>query len=472
VTSPGPVAVVSPVPVGTVLAGKYVVERVLGVGGMGVVVAAKHRVLDQWVALKFLHGEALADASIVERFIREARSVVKLESQFVARVSDVGVLESGSPFIVMELLEGEDLAQRIEAYATRGPLPVADAVDRILEAIDALAEAHSHDIVHRDLKPANLFLATRADGSVATKVLDFGISKVLSADEATSRRLTHTSALLGTPMYMAPEQVRGSKAIDARVDVWSMGVVLYEVLTGRLPFDGEAIGSIFAALLESEPVPLRTLRPELDPGLERVVLRCLEKDPRKRYPDVAVLAEALAPFGSGKALASVARARAVLARRNRGSAPELPPEPVAPRHPTGPGVSRSFTKSGGVAPPTSSPTRLALGPLLAIGALALAAVGLGAFALSTRSTAGISPAASSQAAGERAPAPPAPTSAANEADAAAAVAPQVGVPASEDAPSASARPSPSSHPASKVPRRGSQPAKSSPASPVIPDDRQ
>jgi eukaryotic-like serine/threonine-protein kinase len=313
-----PVESHSPVPIGSVLADKYVVERVLGVGGMGTVVAAHHRVLDQRVALKFLHGPALADPTIVERFIREARIVAKLESPFVARVSDVGVLDSGSPFIVMELLTGGDLAQRIEAYATLGPLPVADAVDRVLEALDALAEAHSLDVVHRDLKPANLYLAARADGTVATKVLDFGISKVMTVAEGPGPlSLTNDAAVMGTPHYMAPEQVRSAKSIDVRADIWAMGAVLYETLTGRAPFDGETVGAVFAAVLEKAPAPLSSLREGVPPELESVVLRCLSKDPVNRYADCAALAIALAPFGSGRAAASVARASAVLARRSR-----------------------------------------------------------------------------------------------------------------------------------------------------------
>jgi len=310
-----------PVPVGTVLAGKYVVENVLGAGGMGIVVAARHNVLGQRVALKFLHGPALENPEYVKRFLREAKAVVQLESQFVARVTDVGTLDSGSPYIVMELLEGYDLEKRIRDYPEKGPLPIPEAVDRMIEALDALAEAHSRDIIHRDLKPANLFLAMRADGTLATKVLDFGISKVRGSQEATN--LTRTSAMLGTPTYMAPEQVRSSASVDVRADIWAMGVVLFELFTGHVPFGGTAIGAVFAAILEAPAPKVQPWRPEVSPQLEAIVLRCLEKEPSRRFGDVGQLARALAPFGTSSTAGSVARATAVLARKNRTSGADV-----------------------------------------------------------------------------------------------------------------------------------------------------
>ncbi len=381
----------SPIPEGEVLAGKYVVERVLGVGGMGIVVAARHQFLDQRVALKFLRDNVPLSTEVTERFIREARAAVKLESQFVARVIDVGVLETGSPFMVMELLEGIDLSQRIEAYAREGPLPIPEAIDRVLEALDALAEAHSKGIVHRDIKPANLFLASRADGSVATKMLDFGISKIMGPDE--SRNLTRTSSTLGTPVYMAPEQVRSSKSVDMRTDVWAMGVVLYEVLTGRLPFEGDSMGAVFAAILESAPAPLAGLRQGVDPRLDSIVQRCLEKDPARRFADVAQLASALAPFGSGNASASVARAAAVLSRQGQRTEP-VTSGALAPSSPSSPvaAVSQphnthlSFSQADGV--PRSGGLGRVIGAIAAASALAA----LGFYAVHARSHATVVPA--------------------------------------------------------------------------------
>jgi hypothetical protein len=448
----------SPVPIGTVLANKYVVERILGVGGMGVVVAARHRVLDQHVALKFLYGPALENPEIVARFIREARVVVKLESQFVARVSDVGMLDSGSPFIVMELLEGLDLAQRIEQYPAKGPLPIAEGVDRILEALDALAEAHSHDVVHRDLKPANLFLALRADGSVATKVLDFGVSKVVEPAHSPSGNLTRTMATLGTPLYMAPEQVRSSKSVDVRADVWAIGVVLYEVLSGHPPFDGNSMGAVFAAILETQPASLLAQRRDLDPQLEAVVARCLEKDPAKRYGDVAQLAQALAPFGSGRALASVARAAAVLSRRDRRSGPDVTAGGGLQRLAiTATSASTSFAQPATGALPAQGRGRLVLAVALGVAIVAGGAL----FAVHSRSPdPKPEPISATQVPLEPTATGPMPA------------APRVGVPpelAVDASPATSS--APQARPAASHHRPASAPSAKGPAATVLPEDR-
>mgnify|MGYP001062724726 FL=1 len=217
---------------GDLLAGKYRIERVLGRGGMGVVVSAVHEALDERVALKFLLPEALANQEAVQRFLREARAAVKIRSEHVARVTDVGTLESGAPYMVMEYLDGVDLARYLES---RGPLPVPEAVEYMLQACEALAEAHALGIVHRDLKPANLFRIERVDGTPSIKLLDFGISKVIAHQVA----LTQTSSMLGSPLYMAPEQMTSSKHVDARADVWALGIILFELVTGEPPFQGD-----------------------------------------------------------------------------------------------------------------------------------------------------------------------------------------------------------------------------------------
>jgi eukaryotic-like serine/threonine-protein kinase len=296
---------------GEILGGKFRVERVIGSGGMGTVVAATHLQLDQRVALKFLHPEAARNEAVVARFQREAKAAAKIRSEHVARVIDVGVLEDGKPFIVMEYLEGRDLGDLIE----RGALPIQIAVDYLMQACEALAEAHAAGIVHRDLKPSNLFLARQPDDSEIVKVLDFGISKTIEPS-ADSGALTRTADVFGSPTYMSPEQLKASRNVDARADIWALGVILYELLTTRVPFGGETVPQIFGAILY-EPAPRVTkLRKEVPAGLESVLLRCLEKEPEQRYPNVVEFASALVRFGSNPASVSVGRMSRVLAKRS------------------------------------------------------------------------------------------------------------------------------------------------------------
>ncbi len=254
---------------GDLLAGKYRIERVLGQGGMGVVVSAIHEALEERVALKFLLPEALSNKEAVARFTREARAAVKIRSEHVARVSDVGTLESGSPYMVMEYLQGSDLSQYLERS---GPLPIEEALEYVLQACEALAEAHSLGIIHRDLKPANLFRTVRPDGTPAVKLLDFGISKVTAADQS----MTQTSSMMGSPLYMAPEQMTSAKHVDARADVWALGIILHELLTAQVPFGGETVPELCAKILTQPPPPLRHMRPDAPAALERVILHCLE----------------------------------------------------------------------------------------------------------------------------------------------------------------------------------------------------
>ncbi len=278
-----------PVRPGDVVAGKYRVDRTLGSGGMGVVVAATQIELDRWVALKFLLPKVLERPRLVARFSREARAAASLQSEHVARVIDVGALEGGEPYIVMEYLEGEDLSH---VLARRGPLPCDEAVGYVLEACEAVAEAHAHGIVHRDLKPANLFLATRATGAPVIKVLDFGLSKFAGEENVTS-----ASTLLGSPLYMSPEQLWSATAADARSDIWSLGVVLYELLTAHAPFLADGMPELIATILHKAPRPIENERPEVPAGLRAAVHRCLEKEPSLRFADTGELAKALAEFG-------------------------------------------------------------------------------------------------------------------------------------------------------------------------------
>ncbi len=306
--------------VGDVLAGKYRVERILGEGGMGVVVAAHHELLDQRVAVKLLYQD-IADREAQSRLLLEARAAAKIQSDHVARVVDVDTGADGLPFIVMELLEGADLCAIADA---RGALPRWLVVDYVLQALEGLAHAHTRGIVHRDLKPSNLFLANRPDGTQIIKILDFGISKTPDPDPAAGtgrhRALTGGGTVLGSPPYMSPEQVRSPKTVDHRTDIWALGVVMYELLTNTMPFGGEEMQETFAHILEHEPIPIRSLVHGVPEGLEQVVMRCLAKKREQRFADVGELARALAPFGSGTWIQSADRVAYTLAR----GAPEEP----------------------------------------------------------------------------------------------------------------------------------------------------
>jgi serine/threonine-protein kinase len=284
-----------PVGIGDVIAGKFVVERVIGEGGMGVVVSAQHRELEQRVAIKFLLTEFAEQGMAAERFRREARAAAKMRGEHVCRVLDVGTLDTGVPYMVMEYLDGRDLSDELQR---RGRLPPEEAVGYVLEACEALAEAHGAGIIHRDLKPANLFLETRADGSRRIKVLDFGVSKSLLGLSTGHGALTKTSSLVGSPLYMSPEQLDSAKDVDGRTDVWSLGVVLYELLTGLTPFHGDSIPQLVAAVLQETPVRLSAQAFGLSQGLADVVERSLAKSRDQRYVSVVELAQALAPFAS------------------------------------------------------------------------------------------------------------------------------------------------------------------------------
>jgi hypothetical protein len=292
----------SPITPGQVIGGRYLVGTLIGQGGMGVVCAATHLGLGTPVAIKLIRSDLKQDAEFIERFLNEARRAAALKGEHVAGVHDVGQLESGEPYLVMERLEGVEL----ETYLReRGPLDPRHAVELVLQICEGLEEAHAAGIVHRDLKPGNLFLARRADGKEVLKILDFGISKAI-ADEAPSS-LTNRS--LGSPWYMSPEQMLDTSSVDFRADIWSLGVVLFELLTQTRPFDGTSVPEVCAKVLTA-PVPLpRMIRPELDQELEAIVMRCLHKEREDRYPDVRALAADLLAYLDRRSLDRVSRAR-------------------------------------------------------------------------------------------------------------------------------------------------------------------
>jgi serine/threonine protein kinase len=329
----------APVKDGDVLAGKYRVDRLLGVGGMGVVVLATHLQLEQKVALKFLLPWALANQQAVERFTREARAAVRLKSDHVARVLDVGTLETGSPYIVMEFLEGIDLGDLIQRPGHK--IRIDEAVDFVLQACDAVAEAHALGIVHRDLKPRNLFLTTGNDGNALIKVLDFGISK--SSGHGGDLSLTRTTEIVGSPNYMSPEQLRASRDVDSRTDIWALGVILYELLGGTVPFVAETLTQLTALVITEPPRPLHEIRPDVPPGLVEVISRCLEKDPTRRLPSVADLAMALDPYAPEHSRGLAQRVRRV-ADRQKGAAAS--PSSLSP----------STDQKGGMSPPLAAKT--------------------------------------------------------------------------------------------------------------------
>jgi eukaryotic-like serine/threonine-protein kinase len=372
-----------PVPIGTIIADRYEVTGFLGRGGMGFVVAARHRELGERVAIKFLNRSELA-----ERFFREARAAAGIENDHVVRIYDAGRLASGEPYIVMEHLSGEDLAARLAGTGSMAPETVATI---LVDVCLALADAHAAGIVHRDLKPENIFLARRRGGDEVVKLLDFGVAKVPDA-----RALTQSDNVLGTPAYMSPEQLLGSRDVDHRSDIWSLGIILYELLTDELPFDGGSLVHL-AIIIREKPTPsVRGARRDIPKEMDAVIARCLAKQRTDRYADVGELAEALAPFLPAGMAHTTARIRRIVdegRRRTAALAPTITPEPSEPISTIDDQLAReeSLFESGSGKPtaqsvaldslPTSRPSRG--GRRLALASLCLA--GVAALAIARRS---------------------------------------------------------------------------------------
>lgn len=308
---------------GTVLFGKYRVESLLGMGAMGVVVMALHIDLNQRVAIKFMLPGKVPNPERHTRFLREAQIAVQLTSVHVAKVLDVGTMpEAGAPYMIMEYLKGSDLQAVI---SERGQLPIQEAVGYVLQVCEAVGEAHAAGIVHRDLKPANLFLIKTADGQPCVKVLDFGVSKLMDP----GLQLTKDAATLGSPLYMPPEQMKSSKDVDPRADIWALGIILYELLAGKTPFDAEEMAQLYTRVFTGEPTPIGQFRRDVPPGLEAVLLRCFEKQREQRWNNVAEFAAALVPFAPARAVVHAERVAAMLGSTQGPSrlTDVLPPAP-------------------------------------------------------------------------------------------------------------------------------------------------
>jgi len=363
-----------PVKPGEYLAdGKYLVDAVIGVGGMGVVVQATHAHLAQKVAIKFMLPKALENEEAVQRFLLEARSAAALKSEHVARVLDVGTLETGAPYIVMEFLQGITLDHYLEQGNT---LSIEEAVEYTVHACEAVAEAHSHKIAHRDIKLSNLFLTVANDKRPMVKVIDFGLSKTLGTD---SKKLTRDFSLMGTPAYMSPEQLKAKGDVDERTDIWSLGVCLYELLTARVPFEAASVAEVCANVLNKPPVPPTTYR-DIPDGLVAVINRCLQKDPNQRFATIAELAAALDPYLPANATGSAERIHRV--QSEHVTAPRFVSQPIA--DPSAIGRGTVSTWGGDGLGELVQPRQSMRGWIALFAVAALVAIGLIAFAVIKR----------------------------------------------------------------------------------------
>ncbi len=447
---------------GDVLVGKYRIERILGEGGMGVVAQAHHLQLDERVAIKFLLPNALENQEVVARFAREARAAVKIKSEHVARVIAVGEMENGAPYMVMEFLEGQDLQARLE---TSGALPIENAVEHILQASEAIAEAHALGIVHRDLKPANVFIIRRRDGTESAKVLDFGISKTTGmAGSGPDAAMTSTQSMMGSPLYMSPEQMMSARDVDTRTDIWALGVILYELVAARPPFVAESFPQLCIEIAQQPPPSLRSFRPDAPPELEAVILRCLEKNREQRFHSVADMVAALAPFAPPRARASVKRISRVLASAGISS-PDLkqalesmPPPPPTGMDRSAMAVDQSHIRSGvtvghawgqqTVGAPNGTTGALVLAGLAAVAVLGGAAVGAGLLLRAPDPEAALAPTSSAVEPGAPESEPVAPSTESLAAvEALPSDTPSASPPSSAAAPAAEATPSPAPRPA-------------------------
>ena len=384
-------------PAAGTLIGKYIVEGVIGAGGMGIVLSARHEELGELVAVKLLHPKAATDEVSRERFVREARATVRIKSEHVVRVLDAGKdAVTGAPYIVMEHLEGRDLGHILQDH---GAMAVPMAVDLMMQICEAVAAAHALGIIHRDLKPSNFFVTERSDHTPLVKVLDFGISKASEQNGEVDPRLTETQAVFGSPTYMSPEQIRSSKNVDPRSDVWSLGVGLFEMLTGKLPFIADNVSGLLASVVADAPFRVTTFAPDVPAELEAIVHGCLEKDPSRRVASCVELAIRLAPFASAEGQQLAARIERIGGPAAGSSSfrpsgppgssthPSLPPLSAASSRHSGPGGvaygnTGDLSASGSVRRPPRRGAVVAI--LVALGALTVGAAAIGGFVYASR----------------------------------------------------------------------------------------
>lgn len=272
---------------GVLIAGKYEVLEEIATGGMGVVYLAQQAGLNRTVAIKLMRASVAGSVDAAIRFTREARIAAQLASPHIVNVLDIGLTEDGLPFIVMEHLKGHDLEHHL---SKKGPLAIDEATDLVRQICRGLYEAHNHGIVHRDLKPGNIFLVSESSGGHRAVLLDFGVSKMTSQSEV---GLTQTGMIMGSPRYMSPEQLADSKSVDHRSDIWSLGVILYEVLAGIPPYKSTTLVQLVAEILQGTPQPLRELRPDIPASLAAIVERCMRREPEQRFESADALSQAL-----------------------------------------------------------------------------------------------------------------------------------------------------------------------------------
>lgn len=389
---------------GEVIDGKYRIDRMLGQGGMGAVAAAFHLLRKAPVALKFISPDIVRVPGAVERFVNEAVAASQIDSDHVVRIFDVGQMPSGLPYIVMEMMSGQDLAVVLEREG-QGGMPVPRAVHFVLQILRALQVAHAAGIIHRDLKPSNAFVITKDGEPDFVKLLDFGISKITQEASESAQHLTQTNTGLGTPLYMSPEQARNARDATPQSDIYSVSAILYELLTARTPYLADTPNDLLYKLFTTEPDDIRKLRPDLPEGLAAAVHRGLSKDAALRPSSVTELAEQIAPYADARSASIVARIGS--ARSVRHSAPDAQRTLIAPQSSPleqtalapGPAAAQtaplSSVQTGGARPgatelnmgvsdvsPAAPPRKKGPGAAIALGVIAVLALAGGGVALS------------------------------------------------------------------------------------------